>query len=644
MRTLRLSAVAVMASLSVVTTGLVSQAAAPDQASIVNENPANNTPQVLNGHVSALAQVGDSVYVGGVFANVQETGSQTIVPKVNLFAYSASTGEIDPDFNPVVKGGSVDDMVVAPDGASMWISGVFTQIDGKGHTQKIARITLDTGAVVTSFKSPKPDGRVSDLNYANGSLYVGGQFMNFDGVPQNVIAALAPDTGANLGTVKFSFADPWGNAAFGAQAMDVSPDGSKLVVAGNFKTVTGQSRAQIALFNLNGGGTATLSSWQTDKFLPRCQAEDSEMRDVAFSPDSRFFVTATTGAFSGGANAATLCDTVARFEANATGSGQQATWVEYTGGDTSTRLAVTTAAVYVGGHFRWMNNPYAADAKGPGAVVRTGLAALDPRNGMPYTWNPTRQRGYGVYEFTVTPNGLLMGHDTKRVKNELHQRLAYFPLAGGATLPAEDTGALPGDAYLLGVSGGNTVVKKAFTGTSVTSSSTVDGGGQSWSSSRASWVIDHTLYTGWSNGTLTARPFNGGSFGTATTVSLNGITQFSTELASMTSAFYDKATGRLYYTLSGQSSLYYRYFEPQSQIVGGVRFTAQASTADISWSQVSGAFLVGNTLYFGNSTNGNLSKTQWANNATVTGTRTTVSGPGVDGSDWRSRGLVLVNG
>ena len=112
----------------------------------------------------------------------------------------------------------------------------------------------------------------------------------------------------------------------------------------------------------------------------------------------------------------------------------------------------------------------------------------------------------------------------------------------------------------------------------------------------------------------------------------------------MTSAFYDPATGRLYYTLSGQSSLYYRYFEPQSQIVGGVRFTAQASTADISWSQVSGAFLVGSALYFGNSTNGNLSKTQWANNATVTGTRTTVSGPGIDGNDWRARGLVLVNG
>jgi hypothetical protein len=644
MRMLRSSAVAALASLSVITTAIAAGASVPDQTSIVSDNPVNNTPQVLNGHVDALVQVGDTVYVGGKFANVQETGSATVIPKVNLFAYSASTGEIDDAFTATVSGGAVKDLLVAPDGTTMWIAGGFSKVDGAGKTQKVARITLDTGAVVSSFKSPKPNGLISDLNYANNTLYVGGQFMAFDGVAQNLIAALDPGTGANLNTVHFSFADPWGNTTFGISAMDVTPDGTKMIVVGNFKTVAGQSRVQAAMFDLNGGGTATLSSWQTDKLTPRCQGEDSETRDVAFSPNSQFFALATTGAFSGGYNNGTLCDTVSRFEAKATGSGQQPTWVDYTGGDTATRVAVTSAAVYVGGHFRWMNNPYAADAKGPGAVVRTGLAALDPRNGMPYSWNPTRQRGYGVFEFTVTPAGLLMGHDTKRVKNELHQRLAFFPLAGGTGLPAEQTGVLPGDAYLLGAQSGNTVVKKAFTGSSVTSSSTVDSGGQSWGSSRGSWVIDHVLYTGWSNGTLTARPFNGGSFGTATTVNLNGITQFASELASMTSAFYDKATGRLYYTLSGQSSLYYRYFEPESQIVGGVRFTAQGNTADISWSQVDGAFLVGSTLYFGNSSNGNLSKTQWANNQTVTGTRTTVSGPLVDGNDWRSRGLVLVNG
>jgi hypothetical protein len=645
MRTLRLSIAATAASLSVVASGIAAQAASPDQTSIVSENPANKTPQVLNGHVNALLQVGDTVYVGGVFDSVQEHDSDVVIAKNDIFAYSASTGDIDPDFNPVLTGGGVDDFVLAPDGTSMWVAGFFNKIDGLGHTKKIARITLDTGAVVTSFESPLPDDRVSDLNYANGVLYIGGYFLNFDGVPQELLAALDPNTGANLGTVHFDFANTWNGGDLGIRGMDVTADGTKMIVVGNFRNVDAQSRVQVAMFDLNGGGTATLSSWQTSRFTNPCSANfDTEMRDVAFSPNSSYFVIVTTGAFSGGANAATLCDTTSRWEAAATGSNQQPTWIDYSGGDTMTRIAITTAAVYIGGHFRWSNNPYNGDSAGPGAVARTGLAALDPRNGMPYTWNPTRQRGYGVYEFTVTNDGLLMGHDTKRVHNELHNRLAFFPLAGGATLPAETLGTLPGDAYLLGVQNGNTVSKKAFTGTSVTSSSSVGAGGVSWGTSRASWVIDHVLYTGWSNGTLTARPFNGGSFGAATTVGLNGLSAFATELSSMTSAFYDKATGRLYFTLSGQSSLFCRYFEPQSQILGGQRFTAQASTTDVSWSTVGGAFLVGGTLYFSNSGTGTLAKIQWANNATVTGTKSTVSGPGVDGNDWRARGLVLVNG
>ena len=192
---------------------------------------------------------------------------------------------------------------------------------------------------------------------------------------------------------------------------------------------------------------------------------------------------------------------------------------------------------------RWMNNPYAADAKGPGAVVRTGLAALDPRNGMPYTWNPTRQRGYGVYEFTVTSDGLLMGHDTKRVKNELRNRLAFFPLAGGAHTAARGhrnaaRKRLPAGCRQRQHRRPQGVHRHAPS----RPPATVDGGGQTWSTSRASWVIDGVLYTGWSNGTLTARTFSGGSVRRRRRRSTStGLTAFGTELASMTGAFYDKA-------------------------------------------------------------------------------------------------------
>jgi hypothetical protein len=304
---LRSSAVSVLASLAVIATGLAagaverdqaSDTAAPDQTSIVGDNPVNNTPQVLNGHVGALVQVGDTVYVGGVFARVQEAGSDTVVPKVNLFAYSATTGKIDPDFNPVVKGGGIDDMVVAPDGASMWISGFFEKIDGMRATQRVARITLDTGSVVASFKSPKPDDRVTDLNYANGSLYIGGEFAYLNGFRHVFVAALDPATGADLGTFRFEFGMRFGHAIAAVWAMDVSPDGSKLVVAGNFLFVDGESRPQIALFDLNGGASATLSSWQTDSFKQPCRPT---ARSFATSPSHLTRATSSRRRVSGSA-------------------------------------------------------------------------------------------------------------------------------------------------------------------------------------------------------------------------------------------------------------------------------------------------------------------------------------------------------
>ncbi|MFD0851774.1 PKD domain containing protein, partial [Actinomadura adrarensis] len=178
------------------------------------------------------------------------------------------------------------------------------------------------------------------------------------------LAALDPQTGARDDFVNLNFAGTQtGDGVTQVYKMDVSPDGSKLVGIGNFSSVAGATRRQIVMVDLTGA-SAQLANWDTTRYGDQCsQSFDTYMRDIDFSPDGKFFVVTTTGAYGGSVK---LCDTHARWESAMTGGGQQPTWVNYTGGDTSYAVEVTDTAVYVGGHFRWANNPFAGDTPGQG--------------------------------------------------------------------------------------------------------------------------------------------------------------------------------------------------------------------------------------------------------------------------------------
>jgi len=102
--------------------------------------------------------------------------------------------------------------------------------------------------------------------------------------------------------------------------------------------------------------------------------------------------------------------------------------VNSTGRDPLLSTSVTGAAVYVGGHQRWMDNRYGVDHPGPGAVERPGIAALNPKTGKALPWNPTRTRGHGVETLVATPQGLLVGSDTEELGHEFHGRIGMFPL------------------------------------------------------------------------------------------------------------------------------------------------------------------------------------------------------------------------
>jgi hypothetical protein len=346
---------------------------------------------------------------------------------------------------------------------------------------------------------------------------------------------------------------------------------------------------------------------------------------------------------TGAGFAGTLCDSASRWDLSATGSGLQPTWIDYTGGDSLTQVAVTGAAVYVGGHQRWENNTLGHDSASASAVPRAGIAALDPVNGLPYSWNPGRSRGHGVFAFAGTDDGLYLGSDTTTLAGEHHARLGFFPLAGGTSIPPSTSGTLPGDLYAMPLAGG--LVKRSFDGTAFGPASNVSSG-IDWSHVRGAFMISGRLYTGWDDGHLYVRSFDGATFGSA--LDLNSWTSF----ANVTGMFFDD--GRIYYARSGDSHLFYRYFAPESGVVGADEFVASGNGDGRNWSGVNGMTMANGRIFYalkgvaghghkGATPDGNLYSLPFSGGVVGAGTPTLVSGPSTaDAINWMSRGMFVL--
>src|SRR5690606_17453261 len=216
------------------------------------------------------------------------------------------------------------------------------------------------------------------------------------------------------------------------------------------------------------------------------------------------------------------CDTTARFEIGAVGDNIAPTWVDYTGGDTSTAVAITGTAVYTGGHFRWQNNPHAGDPAGYGALDRQGLSALDPANGLPLRWNPGRTLGVGVFDLVATDEGLWVASDTDRIADwRYHGRIAFFPLDGGTEVPDPPSGALPADIYRVPIGADRGLERQYFDGTTVGPSTPAANGGLNWQDVRGAFMLGTDLITGWRNGEITRRTFDGTTFGPPTRIEVS---------------------------------------------------------------------------------------------------------------------------
>lgn len=656
--------------------------AAPSQPQLVSEQPSAG-PQILDGTVYAITQVGDVLVAGGSFSRVQAPGGA--VARKGVVAWNTRTRALVSGFAPQLNG-IVRTVLPGPVPDTVYVGGGFGTVNGAA-ARSLVLLRLSDGGRVPGFTAPNGMGPVASVQRVGSRLYVGGTFTTLAGQRHAGIATLDATTGAVDGKLQSDVEGhhswtPDGDprqvkGGVGVDRVAVSPDGTRLVAIGNFTTVDGQPRDQVAMWDISGP-TAVLRSWHPPRYDLQCSlAYDSYVRDVDFSPDGSWFVIASTGGRRGGS----LCDSAGRFETAGTGLDIAPTWVTTTGADSLLSVTITGAAVYLGGHQRWFNNARGGDVPGPGAVPRPGIAAVDPANGVPLAWNPGRHpRGAGAYALFASATALWVGSDTNYLGHDprvLASKIGSFPLAGGRPGASKAAPGLPG-TVLVGPVGAGSATARPFDGTNAGAPAAV-ALPLPVAALRGTTVVGNTLFYGKSDGLLYERHLSGsGAYGPEALVDpyndpywssrANGsgppiapagqtyrgvrpdfysdparTTGKTGELANVTALFYD-GVGRLYYTVAGKAGLFYRPFSPDvtrspaggGVTTGGVVWPVEAQVKGVSLPPITGAFLTGGFLYYAKA-DGTLNRVSFSADGRPSGVPVVVG----RGQVWSSRALFL---
>ncbi|WP_262284297.1 delta-60 repeat domain-containing protein [Micromonospora sp. MA102] len=194
------------------------------------------------------AQTGAAATSGGAAlgaARTVATAAQVVPGDTRLVPTAPRTD------TPRITNGEINDLEVI--GNRVFIAGTFTSIANVGGTtiaqKSLASYNLDTGKVDTGFK-PTFDGSVEAVEASpdGSALYVAGSFNTVGGVTKRKIVKLNPTTGAPVAAF---------TATANARATALAVSSTAVYVGGQFTTVNGVSRPGLVALNPTTGAVDT---------------------------------------------------------------------------------------------------------------------------------------------------------------------------------------------------------------------------------------------------------------------------------------------------------------------------------------------------------------------------------------------------
>jgi PKD repeat protein len=398
---------------------------------LVPDKPRTNTPRISSGEIWDIEVVPqlNRVFIAGGFTSLANTvAPTTTINQPYLASYNLNTGLIDTNFRPTFGGGSVRAVEATPDGTKLFVAGDFNTVGGIAR-QKVASLNLTTGAPISTFDFTRSTNNpATALAATNSTLYVGGRFSRINGQLRTGLAAVNTASGA----VDMSFDNQLSggigvNGQLAVPQLKLTHDESKLLVVHTGRQIDGQDRYGMGIIDT---ASKELLPWRSrlwDDNLARVGGV-TRIYGGDIAPDDSYFVVSS----GSGGDLPPISDTAVAYpltDASLTDSDVQPLWISRHF-DSIYSVAITEVAVYVGGHFGFIESPTSDDpwpgldnvgygtgqglagyGLGDQVVRRDHIAAISPTTGKALEWYSISNSFEGDKAMEATPRGLFVGGD-----------------------------------------------------------------------------------------------------------------------------------------------------------------------------------------------------------------------------------------